>query len=153
MACLPRHSRRASVVERMRFCILGPLEAWEDGRELELGPGRQRALVALLLLHANEVVSTERLVDELWDERRPATATKVVQGYVSHLRKTLPDDVLQTRPTGYVLRTGETDAGEFERLVGEARGQKPAEAGRAVPRGLELWVGAPRADAEDGDQA
>src|SRR5262245_6142971 len=116
----------------MRFCILGPLEAWEAGRELELGPGRQRALVALLLLHANEVVSTERLVDALWDQRPPATATKVVQGYVSQLRKALPGEILQTRPTGYVLRTGETDAGEFERLVEEARGQKPAEAVRTL---------------------
>ncbi len=132
----------------MRFCILGPLEAWENGSELELGPGRQRALVTLLLLHANEVVSTERLVDELWGDRPPATATKVVQGYVSQLRKALPDNVLQTRPTGYVLRAGETDAGQFERLVGQARAQKPAEAVSTLERALELWRGSPLADVE-----
>ena len=64
----------------MRFGILGPLEVWENGRELDLGAGRQRALLGVLQHHANEVVSTDRLVDALWNERPPPTATKVVQG-------------------------------------------------------------------------
>jgi branched-chain amino acid transport system substrate-binding protein len=132
----------------MRFCILGPLEAWEDGREVQLGPGRQRALVALLLLHANEVVSTERLIDAMWNERPPTTATKVVQGYVSQLRKALPDNILITRPTGYLLRAGETDAGEFERLVERARTQEPGDAVRTIEQALRLWRGSPLADVE-----
>jgi DNA-binding SARP family transcriptional activator len=132
----------------MRFRILGPLEIWEDGHELQLGAGRQRALLALLLLHANEAVSTERLIDELWDQHPPATAAKVVQGYVSQLRKALPDGVLVTRPTGYLLRIGETDAGEFERLVDEARAQAPADAARTLQRALDLWRGPPLVDVE-----
>jgi DNA-binding SARP family transcriptional activator/streptogramin lyase len=132
----------------MRIRILGPLEVWEDGHELPLGTGRQRALLALLLLHANEVVSTDRLIDELWGERPPATAAKAVQGYVSQLRKALPDDVLVTRPTGYLLHVGETDAGEFERLVDEARAQEPADAAGTLRRALGLWRGPPLADVE-----
>ena len=69
----------------MRVCILGPLELWEDGRELRLGGGRQRTLFALLFLHANEVVSTDRLIEALWPGSPPATAAKVVQTWVSQM--------------------------------------------------------------------
>jgi DNA-binding SARP family transcriptional activator/ABC-type branched-subunit amino acid transport system substrate-binding protein/streptogramin lyase len=132
----------------MHFRILGPLEVWADGHELQLGAGRQRALLTLLLLHANEVVPSDRLIDELWGERPPATASKVVQGYVSQLRKALAEDVLVTRPPGYLLRVDATDAREFERLVDEAQGQEPAEAARTLRRALELWRGPPLADFE-----
>ena len=73
----------------MEFRILGPLEVAEGGRPVPLGGGKQRSLLALLLLHANEVVSSEQLVHELWGERPPATAAKSVQVYVSSLRKVL----------------------------------------------------------------
>ena len=84
--------------------MLGPLEALVDGAPLPLGPPQQRALLALLLLSPNEVVSRDRIVDELWGERPPATATKLVQVYVSALRKVLVPGVLVTRAPGYVLQ-------------------------------------------------
>src|SRR2546423_7863434 len=130
------------------FRILGPLEVWENGRELELGTGRQRALLALLLLHANEVVSADRLIDELWGPRPPPSAAKVMQGYVSQLRRVLPKETIETRPQGYLLRGGETDAVEFESLVAAARDQRPADAGRTLRAALALWRGRPFADAE-----
>ncbi|HEY7076322.1 MAG TPA: winged helix-turn-helix domain-containing protein, partial [Solirubrobacteraceae bacterium] len=70
----------------LEFRILGPFEVLEDDRRLVLGGPRQRALLAILLLHRGEVVSSDRLIDELWGERPPATAAKTLQGYVSHLR-------------------------------------------------------------------
>jgi DNA-binding SARP family transcriptional activator len=73
----------------VEFRLLGRLEAVVDGASIKLGPPQQRALLALLLLNANEVVSRDRIVDELWGERPPATATKLVQVYVSALRKVL----------------------------------------------------------------
>ena len=107
----------------MEFRILGPLEVWSDGRRLPLGGSKQRMLLAVLLLHRNEVVSIDRLVDELWTGRPPATAVKVVQVYVSQLRKALggrrtrsdDNDVLVTRAPGYLLRIGrdELDADRF----------------------------------------
>lgn len=132
----------------MRVGILGPLEVWEDGRPLELGAGRQRALLALLVLHADEVVSSDRLIEELWNGDAPATAAKVVQGYVSQLRKALPPDVLVTRPPGYVLRVDDTDAAEFARLLEGSQCQQPAEAARTLSRALALWRGRPLADVE-----
>ena len=88
----------------MRFGILGPFEVADDeGRELALGGRKQRAVLAILLLHAGEVVSSDRLIDELWGERAPATAAKTLQVYVSKLRKALGDGVLVTRSGGYVL--------------------------------------------------
>src|SRR5258708_22964054 len=105
----------------MRVCVLGPVEAWEDGRELALGPVRQRALFALLHLHAGDVVSTDRLIDGLWGERPPASAAKLLQGYVSQLRRALPQETIVTRGPGYLLRAGETDASDFQYLVERAR--------------------------------
>ena len=107
----------------MEFGILGPLAVWEDGAELELGAAKQRALLAILLLHAGETMSTERLVDALWDEKPPATAVKALQVYVSQLRKALGDGVVETRPLGYVVRVedGALDLQRFERLLDEGR--------------------------------
>ena len=108
----------------MDYRILGPLEANEsDGRPIDLGGGRQRALLAVLLLHRNEVVSTDRLIEWLWSGSPPATAPKIVQLYVSQLRKALGSESLLTQPPGYVLKvsSGEVDAERFEQLVGRAR--------------------------------
>ena len=128
--------------------ILGPFEAWEGGRQLSLPSGRQRALLALLLLHAGEAVSSERLIDLFWEEHPPATAAKVVQGYVSQLRRALPQGAIETRGSGYLLRVGETDAAEFERLLDRARAQAPREAARTLRSALALWRGPPLADVE-----
>ena len=136
----------------MEFRILGPLEVLADGRQVPLGGARQRGVLAILLLHRGEVVSVDRMVDALWGERPPDTATKTVQVYVSRLRKALGEGVLVTRGGGYVLEAGDdaVDADRFERLVGEGR--------RALDRGetdvaaerlrsaLDLWRGEPLAD-------
>ena len=120
----------------MRFAILGPFEAWKDGRELDLGAGRHRALLLFLLLHAGEVVSADRLIDELWEEQAPASAAKLVQGYVSRLRRVLPAGSIVTRDSGYLLVAGETDAADFERLLELARVQPPRKAATCSARGL-----------------
>jgi DNA-binding SARP family transcriptional activator len=137
----------------MEYRILGPLEISDDGRELELGSGKQRALLAILLLHANEIVSPDRLIDELWGEQPPATAAKTLQVHVSRLRKTLgPEAGLRHRAGGYVLdlRPGELDLERFERLAEEGRrALADDDAGRAqglLREALSLWRGPPLAE-------
>ena len=123
------------------FRILGPLEVHEDGTALPLGTGRQRALLALLLVHANELVSSERLIDELWSGRPPPSAQKALQGYVSQLRRALTADTILTRGSGYVLVATDTDADEFERLTRLAAEQDADEAILTLQRALALWRG------------
>src|SRR2546425_1983289 len=117
------------------FRILGPLEVVENGRSLALG-GKPRALLAVFLLHANEVVSSERLIDALWGDRPPETAQAALQVHVSQRRKLLGQDRIATRPPGYAFRLArdELDAARFERLIAENR----AEEALALPRGLAL---------------
>jgi DNA-binding SARP family transcriptional activator len=132
------------------FRILGPVEVVDDGRELALGGPRQRALLAILILRANQVVSSERLIDELWGESAPPTAAKAVQVYVSRLRKQLGEGKLVTRAPGYalLLDQAELDLFEFERLVGEARDADPVKACKLLREALGLWRGPPLADLE-----
>ncbi len=107
----------------MQYRILGPLAVAKDGSDVVIGSGKQRALLALLLLNANEAVSTDRLIDQLWGESRSASATKVLQNYVSKLRRLLGDGVLITRAHGYELRVepGELDVDRFDDLVADGR--------------------------------
>ncbi len=86
----------------MEFRILGPLEVSDEGGQVSLGGGKPRALLAVLLLHPNEVVSADRLIDELWGEDSPERAAAALRVNVSRLRKALPQDVLATRSPGYV---------------------------------------------------
>jgi DNA-binding SARP family transcriptional activator len=143
----------------MDFRILGPLEALDGGRVVGLGGARQRALLAVFLLHRGETLSTDRLIDELWGERAPATATKSVQVYVSRLRKALAEGdgdavagVIVTREHGYELRLDpeRLDAHRFERLVAEGRSDlaagRPKPAASALEGALSLWRGPPLAD-------
>jgi DNA-binding SARP family transcriptional activator len=129
------------------FRLLGPLEAVVDGTPVRLAAEKPRALLALLLLNRNRVVSMERLVDELWGEEPPARATKALQVYVSQLRKALGPERLVTRSPGYELRVdeGELDVERFESLVAAAREQLSAGNARAAVQGLrealELWRG------------
>jgi DNA-binding SARP family transcriptional activator len=122
----------------MEFRILGPLEVVDDGKALELGGPKQHAVLALLLLEANRVVSSDRLIEALWDETPPETAQKALQVYVSKLRKLLGRERLETKAPGYLLRVapGELDLARFHRLRNEG---KPAEA-------LSLWRGPPLAE-------
>src|SRR3954449_1089247 len=101
----------------MEFRVLGPLEASDQGRPLRLGPRKQRALLARLLLDAGRTVSVERLVDDLWGEDVPESAVKMIHIYVSHLRKTLPEGTLVTRPPGYAIDVNPEalDLARFER--------------------------------------
>src|SRR3954453_7431102 len=99
--------------------VLGPLEIrGRGGREIKLPSGRERSLLALLLIHRGEVVSTDRIIDALWGARPPGTAMKAVQGYVSHLRRVLESEggALVTQSPGYALRASSVslDASRFE---------------------------------------
>src|SRR5262249_60270050 len=85
----------------MEFAVLGPVEVRIDGRVLPLGGPKQRALLALLLLNANAVVSRDRLVDELWGERAPARAQRSLDTYVYRLRTLLGGDRIERQPPGY----------------------------------------------------
>jgi DNA-binding SARP family transcriptional activator len=103
----------------MEFRLLGPIEVEEDGRAIALGGPKQRAVLALLLLRANETVSTERLIDDLWGESPPSAAANTVQQYVSQLRRLLGAERILTRSPGYQLRVtpGELDVERFEMLL------------------------------------
>lgn len=138
----------------MQFRILGPLTAALDGEGLVLGGERQRALLALLLVHANEMVSTDHLIEQLFDVSRSGSSANAVHVAVSRLRRALGDDraaMLRTRHGGYVLEieVEQLDAALFERIVGEgraflARGD-PASASGRLAEALALWRGPPLA--------
>jgi len=88
----------------VEFAILGPLEARQDEKPVQLGGPKQRALLAMLLLEAGRVVSSDRLLEALWEDNPPATATASLQNFVAQLRKALGPDVIETRPPGYLVR-------------------------------------------------
>jgi len=143
----------------MDFRILGPLEVSANGERLELGGPKQRALLAMLLLNAGEVVSSDRLVEALWPGKPPAAARHAVEVNVSRLRKTLGannagDSALVTRAPGYALHVqpGELDLQRFERLVADGRRARAdgdaALAARALREADGLWRGRPLADLE-----
>jgi DNA-binding SARP family transcriptional activator len=139
----------------VQFRILGPLEVLDDGRPLTLGGAKQRALLAVLLLHAGQVVPLERLVDELWGEDPPERAAHILQVHVANLRKVLEPararraagGVLRTRPPGYLVEVGpdELDLGRFERLAAEGRAALAAgaadKAAGLLRSALALWRG------------
>ena len=141
----------------MRFCVLGPLEAYADGRSVPVGGGRQRALLALLLVHTGEVVSRDRLIEELWAGNPPPGASQSLDAYLSRMRRAFREagagDILATRAPGYVLHAEETDARRFEALAAEGREALAAgQAGRAarvLAEALALWRGAAYAEVAD----
>ena len=142
---------RGDTVDRMatvRFRVLGALEVEVDGVAAELGGARQRAVLAVLLMHANEPVGTDRLVSESWGETAPATATKTAQVYVSRLRRALGNDTLTTTPGGYLLHVpqGALDTDEVDELRARAHEADPRDAARLLRQGLALWRGPPYAD-------
>jgi DNA-binding SARP family transcriptional activator/WD40 repeat protein len=138
--------QRGPLVE---FRILGPFEVVENGGSIALGGAQQRALLALLLLHRSEVLSTDRLIDGLWGEQAPATAAKVVQGHISRLRKALGDGVIVTQGRGYVLAVEpeQVDVRQFELLASEGRralgGRDALRAREQLDAALGLWRGEP----------
>jgi predicted ATPase/class 3 adenylate cyclase/DNA-binding winged helix-turn-helix (wHTH) protein len=143
----------------MDFHILGPIEALDEGRQITLGGTKLRAVLALLLLHPNETLSSDRLIDELWGEAPPATAAKTLQVHVSRLRKALASgagsaagDLVVTSHNGYQLQVDppQIDAHRFEHLLGEGRAElaakRPQRALAALERALSMWRGPPLAD-------
>ena len=124
----------------MEFRILGPLEVLDGNRSVSLGGAQQRALLALLLTRANEVVSTDRLIDELWGADPPKRALNTIQQYVSLLRKALGSDRIVTRPPGYLIRV-EPDELDLERLANEGSAE-------SLQRALSLWRGSALGDLE-----
>ena len=150
-----RTGRLATVTSgapRIRIRLLGLVEVSLDGRPVALGGAKQRALLAMLALYANAPVTTDQLIEGLWGERAPASAAKMVQLYVSQLRRLLDggDAAILTRGRGYELRVpaDAVDAVRFEQLVGEAsRADDGASA--LVDEALALWRGRPLDDIAD----
>ena len=143
----------------IQFCVLGPFEVLLDGKSVDLGPRKQRAVLAALTIEANRVVSLDRLIDELWGEEPPAQAIGTLQAYVSNLRRVLepnrtprePPKVLVTQSPGYVLRVpeGALDSTRFEALAAEGRGllaEDPSAARLLLDEALALWRGSALAD-------
>jgi DNA-binding SARP family transcriptional activator len=121
--------------------LLGPLEIVRDGGPVRI-VGKPAVLLVALLIRRNEIVSTDRLLDELWDERPPKSGRKLLQAYVSQLRKALGSERVQTFPTGYAIAVSdeELDLARFEQLLRDT--DRPA----ALDEALALWRGAPLAD-------
>src|SRR5262249_16672596 len=108
----------------MRVRILGPFHLEDGGRPITIGGARQRAVLADLVLHGNEVVPSEQLLVELWGEDAPSSAANALQAAISRLRRVLPEGRLTTAGPGYMLRVfpAELDVGQFEQLLFEGRG-------------------------------
>jgi DNA-binding SARP family transcriptional activator len=146
-------SRRRS---NMDFRILGQLEVFDEGRAVSLGGTKQRALLGRFLVHANETLTTDRLIDEVWGERPPANAAKTLQMQISRLRKALAadadDGLIVTREHGYQLRIDpeRLDSHRFKRLSAEGArvlaGGRPESAAETLERALSLWRDAPLTD-------
>jgi YVTN family beta-propeller protein len=143
----------------VQFRVLGPVEVTNGAGPLRLGGRKQRALLGDLILHAGAVVSTTRLIDDLWGEDPPPTAEHTVETYISRLRRILRDaaapDIVLTRAPGYVLdvESARVDAHRFERLIREGtaaavRGDD-REALALLGAALELWRGEPFEDLVD----
>jgi predicted ATPase/DNA-binding SARP family transcriptional activator len=144
----------------MQFGILGPLEVHEADHHVQVGGLKQRALLAILLMHANQVVSTDRLIELIWGDEAPETAGHSLQVYVSELRKALepgrragaPHTLLISRPSGYMIKIGDDDLdlGRFMQLVEAGRRSMANGAADAASvkfrEALALWRGQALAD-------
>jgi DNA-binding SARP family transcriptional activator len=135
----------------MDFRLLGPLEVWHDDQAVPVRGAKQRALLALLLLHANQVVSSDRLLDELWGDEPPEARTAALRVRLSQLRKALDtggEGPIVTRAPGYsiALQPDQLDLRRFERLLEQAAGAEPAAAAELLREALALWRGPVLAD-------
>jgi DNA-binding SARP family transcriptional activator len=137
----------------VEFRLLGPVEGLRSGKLVALGGAKPRALLALLLIHRNEVVSRDALIEALWPERPPGTAAHSLDVQISRLRKAFgPEDLVKTRSGGYVLKAEpeQIDAHRFERLLEEGKRQNASghhsEALATLDAAFALWRGAPLAD-------
>jgi DNA-binding SARP family transcriptional activator/tetratricopeptide (TPR) repeat protein len=140
--------------DRLRISVLGPVRAWIGERELSLGPGRQRAVFAALTANVNRLVSRDELIEAVWGETPPATATGSVYTYISGLRRSLDpdrrghaDEMLASGPSGYTLRLapGDLDSDRFRSLCARAAELQAvgdlAAAAAQLDEALALWHG------------
>jgi DNA-binding SARP family transcriptional activator/tetratricopeptide (TPR) repeat protein len=136
----------------MQVRILGPFQLEEGGRRITIGGLRQRAVLASLVLHANEVMPSEQLLVDLWGEDSPPSAANALQAAISRVRRALPPGRLITKAPGYLLRIfpEELDVSQFEQLVSEGRealtAGDPVQAARTLSQALSLWQGPALAD-------
>lgn len=132
----------------MEFRLLGPLEAHRDGVPLSLGGRKQRGILAVLLIHANETVSVDRIVDDVWGASPPRTVQSYVQNCIWRLRSTLGGELIETQPPGYRLNVDpdDVDAARFERDVAAARRLETPERSAVLTEALALWRGPALAD-------
>jgi YVTN family beta-propeller protein len=136
----------------MQFAMLGPLQVSLNGSPVGLGGPKQRALLAFLLLHANTVVTRDRLIDGLWGDCPPPSTAETLDSYLSRLRKLVGHDRLSRQAGGYVLHVepGELDTAQFERMVMSARrgagNRDAADVARELAAALALWRGPALAD-------
>ncbi|MGH3823522.1 MAG: BTAD domain-containing putative transcriptional regulator [Pseudonocardiaceae bacterium] len=143
----------------LEFAILGPLEVRDQHRRIEVSSAKERLLLAVLVVHANEVVSAERLIEALWGAAPPVTTANTLQTYISHLRKVLEPDrpprakggILRTHGYGYELAVAPeaVDAARFEQLARDGRdvlASDPEKAAEILRAALALWRGAPMAE-------
>jgi serine/threonine protein kinase/ABC-type glycerol-3-phosphate transport system substrate-binding protein len=146
---LPKRGGRA-YGPRMRFKVLGPLEAVGDDGPVTLGGPRQRTVLAHLLVRVNELVPADTLIDQVWGDEPPEAARGTLHSYISHLRKALGAERIEGRAPGYVLHAAdeELDAARFEHLLHEARlaNGSPARASAILREALALWTGPAFAD-------
>jgi DNA-binding SARP family transcriptional activator/ABC-type glycerol-3-phosphate transport system substrate-binding protein/energy-coupling factor transporter ATP-binding protein EcfA2 len=138
----------------MDFRILGPLEVDDEGAPIPLGGRRQRTVLAALLVNANETVSTDRLVDQVWGEDPPETARRSLQAYVSRLRKLIGEERISAIAPGYRLQVDPEEA-DWERFTEQVRVGKetrrtdPRQSAGLLREALRIWRGAPFADLAD----
>jgi DNA-binding SARP family transcriptional activator/ABC-type transport system substrate-binding protein len=136
----------------VEFAVLGPVEARVDDQPLPLGGPKQRAVLAMLLLHAGQPVSRDRLIEGLWGESPPRSAAHTLDDYLSRLRRALGADRIERHPAGYVIRVepGELDLERFEALLEQGRsagaGGDAATASAVLGEALALWRGRPLGD-------
>ncbi len=158
--CRPHGLRPSGVVVSSRgqivrteaeFRLLGPFEVRVDEESIALRGGRERALLALLVVNANRAVARGRLIDELWDQQPPGEALKAIHVYVSRLRKFLPEGMIVTRGHAYtlVVNPERVDLLRFERLVETASKLPPDEASSTLSVALALWQGPPLVELDD----
>ncbi|MGH2679738.1 MAG: BTAD domain-containing putative transcriptional regulator [Actinomycetota bacterium] len=153
-ALLPSKPARSVYGGRMQFRVLGPLEVDTGGGPIPLGGPKQRAVLAHLLVRANQTVPADTLVDEIWGEEPPEQARNIIQTYVSHLRKALGRERIQSQAPGYRLRLdhSELDVTRFDDLMRDARKTLPVDPTIAVGTlddALALWRGPALADLAD----
>jgi DNA-binding SARP family transcriptional activator len=136
----------------LRFEVLGPVRAWLDDIELELGTPQQRAILGILLLRAGKPVSPDQLISAVWGPAAPPAAVSVVRSYVSRLRRVLPRDVITSVAGGYAITAAHLDLTDFTHRVDGAREAPPPVAAAELRAALELWRGTPLAGV-NGDYA